>query len=68
MFFFILWFSHGRELWFLQKKLDNMIYVGLTENHKESANMFANVVATQVISKHKTSSSNSDGASDNDSG
>ncbi|KAL1558534.1 protein-tyrosine sulfotransferase [Salvia divinorum] len=50
-----------------KKKLDNMIYVGLTENHKESANMFANVVATQVISKHKTSSSNSDGAGDNDS-
>lgn len=48
-----------------KKKLDNMLYVGLTENHKESANMFANVVAAQVISKHKTSSSNSDGAGNN---
>lgn len=50
-----------------KKKLDNMLYVGLTENHKESANMFANVVAAQVISKHKTSSSNSDGAGNNNS-
>ncbi|KAM7522357.1 hypothetical protein LguiA_012259 [Lonicera macranthoides] len=34
-----------------KKRLDDMLYVGLTENHKESATMFANVVGTQVISK-----------------
>ncbi|XP_057782538.1 protein-tyrosine sulfotransferase-like isoform X1 [Salvia miltiorrhiza] len=45
-----------------KKKLDNMLYVGLTENHKESANVFANVVAAQVISKHKTPNFDSDGA------
>lgn len=50
------------KLWILQKKLDSMLYVGLTENHKESANMFANVVGSQVISKHKISNSDSDGS------
>ena len=28
-----------------------MLYVGLTEEHKESASMFANVVGAQVISQ-----------------
>lgn len=28
-----------------------MLYVGLTENHKESATMFADVVGAQVILK-----------------
>ncbi|KAL8501424.1 hypothetical protein ACS0TY_020818 [Phlomoides rotata] len=45
-----------------KKKLDEMLYVGLTENHKESANMFANIVGAQVISQHKKLSSSSDGA------
>ncbi|XP_054811373.1 protein-tyrosine sulfotransferase-like isoform X3 [Prosopis cineraria] len=33
------------------KRLDDMLYVGLTEEHKESASMFANVVGAQVISQ-----------------
>jgi hypothetical protein len=28
-----------------------MLYVGLTEEHRESATMFANVVGSQVISQ-----------------
>ncbi|KAL9171229.1 hypothetical protein ABFS82_04G195200 [Erythranthe guttata] len=43
-----------------KRKLDNMLYVGLTENHKESATMFANIVGSQVISQHTISSSGSD--------
>ncbi|XP_051128360.1 protein-tyrosine sulfotransferase [Andrographis paniculata] len=35
-----------------KKRLDEMLYVGLTENHRESANMFENIVASQVISQH----------------
>jgi len=35
----------------LQKRLDGMLYVGLTEEHRESATMFANVVGSQVISQ-----------------
>lgn len=34
-----------------KKRLDNMLYVGLTEDHRESATMFANVVGAQVISQ-----------------
>ncbi|XP_027912068.1 protein-tyrosine sulfotransferase isoform X3 [Vigna unguiculata] len=34
-----------------KKRLDNMLYVGLTEEHRESATKFANVVGTQVISQ-----------------
>ncbi|KAG2670419.1 hypothetical protein I3760_14G084700 [Carya illinoinensis] len=34
-----------------KKRLDDMLYVGLTEEHKESATMFANVVGAQVISQ-----------------
>ncbi|XP_061353895.1 protein-tyrosine sulfotransferase isoform X2 [Gastrolobium bilobum] len=34
-----------------KKRLDNMLYVGLTEEHRESATMFANVVGAQVISQ-----------------
>lgn len=34
-----------------KKRLDSMLYVGLTEEHKESATMFANVVGSQVISQ-----------------
>ncbi|XP_031385401.1 protein-tyrosine sulfotransferase isoform X2 [Punica granatum] len=37
-----------------QKRLDNMLYVGLTEEHRESATMFANVVGAQVISQLKS--------------
>ncbi|MCI09023.1 tyrosine sulfotransferase-like protein, partial [Trifolium medium] len=38
-------------LYILQKRLDDMLYVGLTEEHRESATMFANVVGSQVISQ-----------------
>lgn len=34
-----------------KRRLDKMLYVGLTENHKESATMFANIVGAQVISQ-----------------
>ncbi|XP_059659432.1 protein-tyrosine sulfotransferase [Cornus florida] len=34
-----------------KKRLDDMLYVGLTEDHRESATMFANVVGAQVISQ-----------------
>uniref|UniRef100_A0A7N0RCR5 Sulfotransferase n=1 Tax=Kalanchoe fedtschenkoi TaxID=63787 RepID=A0A7N0RCR5_KALFE len=34
-----------------RKRLDDMLYVGLTEDHKESATMFGNVVGSQVISQ-----------------
>ncbi|GAB4825419.1 hypothetical protein Ancab_008292 [Ancistrocladus abbreviatus] len=40
-----------------KKRLDNMLYVGLTEDHKGSATMFANVVGTQVISQFVVSNS-----------
>lgn len=51
-----------------KKKLDGMLYVGLTENHKESATMFANIVGAQVISQHTVSSSSKDVPAENDSG
>nr|XP_043632832.1 protein-tyrosine sulfotransferase isoform X2 [Erigeron canadensis] len=34
-----------------KKRLDDMLYVGLTEDHRESATMFANLVGQQVISQ-----------------
>ncbi|KAK9676710.1 hypothetical protein RND81_11G094500 [Saponaria officinalis] len=34
-----------------KRRLDHMLYVGLTEDHKESATAFANVVGAQVISQ-----------------
>lgn len=34
-----------------------MLYVGLTEEHKKSANMFAELVGAQVISQSKALSS-----------
>ncbi|KAF7823389.1 protein-tyrosine sulfotransferase [Senna tora] len=46
-----------------KKRLDDMLYIGLTEEHRESATMFANVVGAQVISQIKapnTSLNNSD--------
>ncbi|KAL6979334.1 protein-tyrosine sulfotransferase [Sarracenia purpurea var. burkii] len=39
-----------------KKRLDDMLYVGLTEDHRESATMFANVVGAQVISQSIASS------------
>ncbi|PIA37348.1 hypothetical protein AQUCO_03000148v1 [Aquilegia coerulea] len=34
-----------------KKRLDDMLYVGLTEDHKGSATMFANVVGVQILSQ-----------------
>lgn len=42
----ILFFSQN-----IQRRLDNMLYVGLTEDHKGSATTFAHVVGAQVISQ-----------------
>ncbi|XP_016465979.2 protein-tyrosine sulfotransferase-like [Nicotiana tabacum] len=50
-----------------KKRLDDMLYVGLTENHKESATMFANVVGTQAISQFTSSRSHGDHAANNNS-
>lgn len=52
----------------MQKRLDNMLYVGLTENHKESATMFADFVGAQVISQLMVSNSSLELAADNNSG
>ncbi|CAN4119320.1 unnamed protein product [Withania somnifera] len=48
-----------------KKRLDDMLYVGLRENHKESATMFANVVGTQAISKFTGSGFHEDHAAKN---
>ncbi|XP_057474611.1 protein-tyrosine sulfotransferase [Actinidia eriantha] len=43
-----------------KKRLDDMLYVGLTEDHEESATMFANVVGAQVISQSIASNYSTD--------
>lgn len=48
-----------------KKRLDDMLYVGLTEEHRESATMFANVVGSQVISQLRASSSSTESTADN---
>lgn len=45
-----------------------MLYVGLTEDHRESATMFANVVGAQVISQLEASNSSSESITDKKSG
>ncbi|CAN0916385.1 Protein-tyrosine sulfotransferase [Linum grandiflorum] len=45
-----------------KKRLDDMMYVGLTEDHKESATMFANMVGAQVISQTLASNSTKESA------
>ncbi|KAK4286441.1 hypothetical protein QN277_002997 [Acacia crassicarpa] len=40
-----------------KKRLDDMLYIGLTEEHRESATMFANFVGAQVISQIKAPNS-----------
>ncbi|KAF6136567.1 hypothetical protein GIB67_016023 [Kingdonia uniflora] len=40
-----------------KRRLDDMLYAGLTEDHKESATMFANVVGLQLLSLLQTLSS-----------
>lgn len=50
-----------------KKRLDDMLYVGLTEEHKESAIMFANVVGAQVISQGLSTNSSTGLAENNSS-
>ena len=38
----------------LQNRLDQMLYVGLTEVHEESASLFAHMVGAQVLSHSGT--------------
>lgn len=45
-----------------------MLYVGLTEDHRESATMFANVVGAQVISQKIASSYGKNSAANDISG
>lgn len=45
-----------------------MLYVGLTEDHRESATMFANVVGAQVISQMEASNSSTESITDKKSG
>lgn len=45
-----------------------MLYIGLTEDHRESATMFADVVGAQVISQLRGSSSGVQTAATNKSG
>lgn len=45
-----------------------MLYVGLTEDHRESATMFANVVGAQVISQALAENSTMEIAADSKSG
>ncbi|KAG8655239.1 protein-tyrosine sulfotransferase isoform X4 [Manihot esculenta] len=47
-----------------KKRLDEMLYVGLTEDHRESATMFANVVGAQVISQALALNSSEETAAD----
>ncbi|KAJ0793058.1 putative protein-tyrosine sulfotransferase [Helianthus annuus] len=60
--FFLLIYNNG----FLQKRLDDMLYVGITEDHRESATMFANVVGAQVISQLMTSAANNSNTTEQD--
>ncbi|KAB1226257.1 Protein-tyrosine sulfotransferase [Morella rubra] len=48
-----------------KKRLDDMLYVGLTKEHKESATMFANVVGAQVISQQTASNMSRESVADN---
>ncbi|XWS28977.1 hypothetical protein CRYUN_Cryun25bG0117300 [Craigia yunnanensis] len=48
-----------------KKRLDNMLYVGLTEDHRQSATMFSNVVGAKVISQLVESNAIGEGAAVN---
>lgn len=49
-----------------QRRLDHMLYIGLTENHKESATIFANMVASQVLSQSEALSSHGEEGASNE--
>ncbi|XP_010521757.1 PREDICTED: protein-tyrosine sulfotransferase isoform X3 [Tarenaya hassleriana] len=46
-----LFFKLLRGFGIMQRRLDTMLYVGLTEEHRESASLFAEVVGSQVLSR-----------------
>ncbi|KAF3783157.1 hypothetical protein EJ110_NYTH32882 [Nymphaea thermarum] len=48
-----------------KKRLERMLYVGLTEYHKESATMFAEVVGAQVLSQLQVLASQPEEAANN---
>ncbi|CAN6479362.1 unnamed protein product [Victoria cruziana] len=48
-----------------KKRLEKMLYVGLTEYHKESATMFANLVGAQVLSQLQVLASQPEEAANN---
>lgn len=48
-----------------KRRLDNMLYIGLTEDHKESATMFANMVGVQVLSLLEALTSHMEKEADN---
>ncbi|XP_031502328.1 protein-tyrosine sulfotransferase isoform X2 [Nymphaea colorata] len=48
-----------------KKRLERMLYVGLTEYHKESATMFADVVGAQVLSQLQVLASQPEEAANN---
>jgi hypothetical protein len=48
-------FHHNEYFHFeSQNRLDRMLYVGLTEDHEESARLFAHMVGAQVLSQSGT--------------
>lgn len=52
----------------LQHRLNHMLYVGLTEEHKMSATMFAKLVGAQVLSQLENLNFDVDQAATNESG
>jgi len=51
-----------------KRRLDNMLFVGLTEEHRKSAIMFSNMAVTQVISQSESSSASSSDSGNSPSG
>ncbi|XP_017254257.1 protein-tyrosine sulfotransferase isoform X1 [Daucus carota subsp. sativus] len=50
-----------------KKRLDNMLFVGLTEKHKESATLFSHVVGAQAVSQLMALNSTAEQTTDSDS-
>ncbi|KAG0484537.1 hypothetical protein HPP92_008439 [Vanilla planifolia] len=51
-----------------KNRLDRMLYIGLTEDHKGSATIFANMVGSQVLSQSQALNMHSDKFSANETG
>ncbi|RRT79900.1 hypothetical protein B296_00024680 [Ensete ventricosum] len=52
----------------LQRRLNHMLYIGLTEEHKKSATMFAKLVGAQVLSQSEALNSDFKQAISNETG